>query len=71
MEEQVFGTTIGTLRELSQGSIPHFPTKNQGESTALRSTRVSGSSLGFPGCRIGAKDAVPHVEKEATLTENP
>ena len=30
MEECVFGTTRGDLKGLSWGSIPPFPTKNQG-----------------------------------------
>ena len=30
MEEWVVGTTIGDLKGLSKGSIPPFPTKNQG-----------------------------------------
>ena len=54
MEEWVFGTTIGDLKGLSKGSIPPFPTKNQGVfgfRVSATQRPLSSSFWGLP-CRI-------------------
>ena len=60
MEEWVCGTTIGDLKGLSQGSIPPFPTKNQGVNQAQKLHRVK-------GCLMDALQAVryPLTEEDS------